>query len=431
MALLNISLVTQALTTLISEYFRASPAWGATAPTVSPQPPNLLTGDSIGLYLYHIAEDAHYKNLPALGNDTPPVRYTPMGLNLFYQLTARSTSEDSLLEQQMMGIAIKALRDYPIIDDATAIDGTSIYPADLQGDNNRLRIVLQPVAHHDAVSYWTAGSSPLRLAAYYQVSVALLEPEESKSRAGRVLAYGIQTFVNGAPRIDSSQSTMSFLIPGTLATQNLTLQPAQAPSVKTGLPPNDPAIEKSRIKFKGAGFTGERTSLLLCHQRWSDPVDVTASWSLAATAIELSSVAQEKANGNDVIPGVYAVIAKVTRKLATPSGTQDIEHRSNACPFTITPRIDSVAPPDAVHKVVITGYLFRHADIPTGGVQVYVGQIRLALSSGGPLASGEFTIDSTSQITVQLPTTLEPGKNYPLRIFVNGAESSPQWIKMP
>ena len=91
MALLNISLVTQALAALISEYSKTSaPTWGLLllfTPAAEPADRRLHRPVSLS----H-SKNGIYKNLPALGNDTPPVRYTPMGLNVFsYQLTARST----------------------------------------------------------------------------------------------------------------------------------------------------------------------------------------------------------------------------------------------------------------------------------------------------------------------------------------------------
>ncbi|MCD6271870.1 MAG: DUF4255 domain-containing protein, partial [Deltaproteobacteria bacterium] len=196
MALLDISMVTQALIALIRESFNLSPAWSTAPPTISPEPPDRVNGDGLGFYLYHISEDAHYKNLPSSGNGTPPVRYVPMALNLFYQLSASSSANDgsgALLEQQMMGIAIKAFHDYPSINDTTTINGTTIFPALLRGSNNCMKIVLQPVLPNEAVNYWTAGTSSLNLAAYYQVYVILLEPEQIQSRSGRVLAYGVHT----------------------------------------------------------------------------------------------------------------------------------------------------------------------------------------------------------------------------------------------
>ena len=264
MALLDLSSITKALTNLLKYYFMASDIWSTmgTSPTISPQPPDELNIDAVGLYLYHISEDNQYKNLSAPGNDIPPVRFVPMGLNLFYQLTAHSSADETgtYKEQKMMGIAIKALHDYPIIDDSTAIvdlseTNNTVFPSDLQGNDNRLRIVLQPIAHNEAMNYWSAGNKPPRLAAYYQVSVVLLEPEEIQSRSSRVLTYGVQTFVDGAPRINSCKNTLSFTMAGQTQTRELEVRPAQAPPAKTPLPDPLP-INHPHLPLKQFSLTG-------------------------------------------------------------------------------------------------------------------------------------------------------------------------------
>ena len=143
-----------------------NPPGSCGSPTISPLPPDILKTESIGLYLYHLKEEPQYKNIPPKGNDDPPIRYVPMGVSLFFQLTAHSnlqTEQAAYNEQKMMGIAIKALHDYPIIDDKTEItdlDGVKnkVFPLGLCDNNNRFRIILQPVDHHEATSYWTAGS---------------------------------------------------------------------------------------------------------------------------------------------------------------------------------------------------------------------------------------------------------------------------------
>ena len=170
MPLLDLSLVTRALINLVRESIEGSPAWAASKVlNVTPLPPDRLTGEhTVGLYMYHVVEAAQHKNMPPTGSTVPPVRFTPMGLNLHYQLTTRSDLNEPagpFEEQLMMGLAMKALRDTPVIDDATRVRGVTIMPSDALSADNRFRMTLQPLPHTDAVTYWTAGSSPLRLAA--------------------------------------------------------------------------------------------------------------------------------------------------------------------------------------------------------------------------------------------------------------------------
>ncbi len=67
----------------------------------------------------------------------------------------------------------------------------------LDGAGNKLRISVQPVAYHEANSFWNASSLAPRLAVYYEVSVVLLDPEKPASVSGRVLSYCVQHFCRG------------------------------------------------------------------------------------------------------------------------------------------------------------------------------------------------------------------------------------------
>lgn len=189
MALLDISLVTQALINLIQFSFKASDIWNpegnCNSPRVSPQPPDKLFNESVGLYLYHITEERIYKNLPITGNDTPIVHddnHVPMELALYYQLTAYSdiqTDCSTLNEQKMLGIAIKALHDHPVIDNKTKIidlerNTHQVFPSELCDDNNKLIIELLQVDISDVIRYWSTWSKPLRLSLYYKVRVKMV-----------------------------------------------------------------------------------------------------------------------------------------------------------------------------------------------------------------------------------------------------------------
>ena len=432
MALLDISIVTRCLRKFLGDYFTRSSAWSGVAPVISPRFYENINAGELGLYLYHLSEDAHFKNLPPPGRDDPPVRYAPMGLNLYYQLTARGSTDDeegTFQEQQMIGIAAKAFHDYPVIDNTTSINGYDVFPIterlhdDLE--DNQVRIVLQPVPYSEAVSYWTAGDTPLRLAAYYQVSVVLLEPEESKSRAGRVLTYGVHAFVAGAPRLDSSQNTLSFLVPGATDPREVELRPAQVPV-------------GSQVTFTGSGLVGDSISLLLRNSRWDEPVEADLAWGVAVGNERVSATVQETASGEDVLPGIYAAIVKVTKRRTLSDGSvRDFEHFSNASPFAITPRIDNIG--TAGDVVTVEGFVFGHSDLTEEAVQVYLGETRLTRRTAtGPLDPGEFAVVDPPPpppvllptLQLRLPAGLTSGQFLPLRIFVNGAESPPNWIEV-
>src|ERR1700736_2004493 len=115
--LLDISLVTKALQNLLKGRFETSPGFTRTV-NISALPPDRLkeVDDALGVYMFHLTEDAHFKNAPPVGTATPPVATTPMTLQLYYVITAHSKipeDEASYFEQQVMGLAVKTLRDTP------------------------------------------------------------------------------------------------------------------------------------------------------------------------------------------------------------------------------------------------------------------------------------------------------------------------------
>ncbi len=431
MSLLDISQVTQSLITLIKGAFDMSPGWSGNHPSVFPVPPIRIPDDGIGIYLYHITEDTHYKNLQAPGLDRPPVRFTPMGLNMYYQLSAHSTTDDgsgAFLEQRMMGVAMKGLHDYPEISDNTTVEinntEVDVLPLILQGSDNRFRIVLQPQPPGEAVNFWTAGESPLKLSAYYQVSVVILEPEESRTRAGRVLAYSVPTFVEGAPKIIASQNVISFTIPGETEAAEVTLRPAQ-------VPPGNP------VSFSGTGFEGEDVRLHLNYRDWDEAGVAGPAWSVMTGGDEVKAIVQETIDlplagtTADILPGVYAAQIVVTRTRTLANGeSRSFEHSSNLCPFMISPRVDSIGPIAADNTFEVTGYIFQHADLSTEDLRVYVAE-NLLESGTVPLNPGEFTVIDSTHLQVRLPDGLTTGQDLPFRIFVNNSESPPEWIRVP
>ena len=424
MALLDLSLVTKSLVNLIREGVSASSAWpGTSVLNVSPLPPDRLAGDNvIGFYLYHLMEDAHYKNLPAPSGNMPPVRYTPMGLSLQYILSTHSDLPDdnaTYQEQLMMGCAVKALRDYPVLDDRTRINGTEILDAGLLGLKNRFKIGLQPLPANEATNYWSAGTSPLRLSAYYQVYVALLEPEAPETRVSRVLSYNLYTFTMGAPRLVCSRNTLSFTAPGSAQPQEIDIQPAQVPF-------------GDRLTFIGSGLTGGTLSLFFKHPDWDEWTEVGADWAMTQSSDRLSVMVQTTLNGQLLAPDIYAARVQITR----PRSGSDVTSRpiiltSNQTPFAITPRIDSLTSPDADGEISVSGHLFQDDSIAPEDLQVYVGRTPLSAVTAGPLSAGQFVVDSANSLTLRLPADVSAGAVLPLRLLINSVESPPRWIELP
>lgn len=420
MSLLDISQVTRALITLLDTHIHASSIWpnGQTL-TVVPDPPDSLTGDnSLGVYLYHMQEDPHNKNMLPTGSSLPPVRYTPMPVLLYYQISAHSdlgTPTGSYREQLMLGAAIKALHDYPVINDDSSVDGVDIFPVVLQDNDNRFEIELRPIGPDEAVNFWTAGSSPLRLAAYYCVSVVMLEPEDVQQSAGPVLDYNIYALPSSRPFITSSSNILRFTIPGEATPREFPLQPAQV-------------VVGETVSINGVNFVSDDTTLLLGFSEWTEEQKIDPmAWALQVGPEKITAVVQTTANGQDVVPGIYTVAVMTLRYINNADGdTYESSNVSSRTSINIVPRIDNITAPNASGTFSVTGYLFAHAFIGEDSLRVFIADERLGTGVAGSLNPGEFAVTSDTTLSIRLP--VGAARPAPLRISINRAESVTRWI---
>ena len=423
MALLDLSLITRSLVNLIEVGVKASPEWPATRHlSVEPEPPDRLKGaNTLGFYLYHLKEEPHGKNRPPQGAGPAAVSYTPMALELFYVLTAYSDRDEqpAYNEQLMMGLAVKTLRDHPIItENATFLDratgiSTRIMDLNLVGPDNRIRVSLQPLPAHEAVGYYTAGQSPLRLSAYYKVSVALLEAEPPPGRVAPVLAYGIGAFPGGWPRLVSTESRQAFRLPGETTTRSQVRRPAEAA-------PGD------EIAFYGSDLSTDRVELTIRRHDWEKPLPVDSSWGVVAGPGRLHATVQERVGATRVLPGLYSAQVVLTRSMRSSDGRDRlVEQRSNETPFLVVPRIDTVGTPDLDSQLAIEGAFFE----PATETEVAIAQQTLRrVEPTDSLTSGTFRVEGARTLRLCLPDETRDGRAHWVRIRVAGAEAVPRWL---
>jgi hypothetical protein len=435
MPLLDLSLATQTLSNLLDRRVKNGlTALGQPAPVInglkiSGLPADTLTGDqTIGIFLYHVTEEAQFKNPPPVSRDKPQVRFRPMGLNLYYQLSAHSDllgDQSAPRTQMLFGLALKAMHDFPCIDTSTILNGAPVFPAALQGTDNVFRVTLQTIQPNDAPNYWTGGSQRLGLAAYYIVSTALLEPEPPTVFAGRVLRYGVHTFVRGAARLDASRSTVTFRVPGETMDRDVEVQPAEAPV-------------GAEIRCHGTDLAGDETTLLLKNARFTEPVEVGSTWGVIASEDQITATVSATTGTFDTLPGTYSAMAKVVMRRRMPDGSfRSFPQTSNEVPFLVTPAVtnppvNTVATANAQGVVIITGGIFDHPDIPADAVSVMVGPQNVPREPTAALTPGHFRVSSPTQLRFRFPIAgLNSGEVLPFRIVVNGAENAPRWVAVP
>jgi hypothetical protein len=267
----------------------------------------------------------------------------------------------------------------------------------------------------------------MRLAAYYQASVILLEPEKPVLRPGRVLKYSIFTFTRGAPRLDGSQATVTFTIPGETLPTTVESQPAEV-SVR-----NLVTNSGGEIRFIGSDLTGDATTLLIKNKLFTEPEEVGLDWGVTATEGQIFAAVHPTAGLKKVLPGIYSAMAKVTtHRLDANNQIRIFNKTSNETPFIVTPRIDNISAPDPAGVVTVTGTTFQDPDISIDSVEVFVGPNKIPLKAAAALNAGEFEVVNPTTLRFRYPITgVKSGETVPFRLIINGAESAPNWVVAP
>jgi hypothetical protein len=250
--------------------------------------------------------------------------------------------------------------------------------------------------------------------------VVPLEPEQIKSRGGRVLTYGVLTFTRGAPHLDGSRSSVPFTIPGETQSRTVVVQPAEAPI-------------SGQVVFFGFDLAGDQTTLLLNGPRFAAPLELGSDWGVVAAEDQILATVQARAGDTVIVPGMYSAIAKVIVRRVVPDQTlRDFVTTSNETPFVVTPLIMGIAAPDALGRVVVQGGVFQDAGIGPDAVEVYLGAVKLLPRAGAVLNPGEFEVQDAGNLRYRYPIAgLSSGAVVPLRLSINGAESAPNWVTVP
>ena len=126
------------------------------------------------LYLYHASADKHQRNTPIVDSRVPPQPGHPLGLELFYLLTAFA-SKDYVKEQQAMSIALKAFHETPFVRTTVTIEGTPV--------SEEFTLTMEGEAADKLGFQWQAFSTPFRLSSIYRVGVTFLTPPVTQPQA--------------------------------------------------------------------------------------------------------------------------------------------------------------------------------------------------------------------------------------------------------
>ena len=160
---------------------------------VTTLPPDQARPDStrnrINLFLYHIAYNPAWRNtdLPLRGRPgeaLPPV----LPLNLNYLLTVYAEGDNELIGQVLLGNAMRALHDTPVL--GRELIATALMIAELDRQFENLRVTPLPLSPENMTNIWAGFQSEYRLSAGYEVGVLLIESTQASRLALPVLRRG-------------------------------------------------------------------------------------------------------------------------------------------------------------------------------------------------------------------------------------------------
>lgn len=469
MPLQNLFKVTKALTDLLTQYIHAN-IDDVVPLIVTAVPPDKVDPktNTLSLHLYHVAEDAYYKNALGAGNDVPNVAKAPMALSLFYILTAHHESGadahfDAETQQKLMGYALKTFHDVPVITRRTRFNGTPILDPEFGSDP--IQIILRRLTPEDALSFWNSEQQvTARLSAYYEVRVVMLEPEPPRTMPGIVLNLGTFVLQLGSPVLEGSQSQVRFKIPDI---NGGSIQVIEAtPAIVTLDTSATPPAEHNRLLLLGSNLTkGRSRSLFLKNSIWAElsppdgPVRETVvdptqnpDWSVdfqtdRVTVTLAPTLRHLKTDGTPVdlpvLPGFYsAFVRSVQDEKVISNELKRIVVSSNEVGFSVSPRIVGNDPPDLNGNIQINlGSEFDPLDVNLAddAIQVVVdGEVYTRPDPPNrvdpPVNEKEFFVANNPsnfiRINPHFPVVVTQSIAHPLQVTVNGASSAPFWIEL-
>ena len=151
-------------------------------PVLNPDSINLCTpvdnGNSVlGLYLYDLKESDEIRDTEMVNVGIGKQKYPSMNLNLFYMMTAYSSSDIKFRasdDHLILGKAIQILYDYPYIKP---------FEANAEGAKNdkTMRIQMLNLPFEEKTKTWNFPNIPYRLSVFYKVFPVELESSKIKT----------------------------------------------------------------------------------------------------------------------------------------------------------------------------------------------------------------------------------------------------------
>ena len=407
--------------------------------TVSALPPEEAEtepGSRLNLHLYHAREDPSRRNdLPFDDAGPYPISRTPMPLTLYYVMTAHSMVDGAIDPpglQLLMGLGMKSLHDFPVIDDSLEL------PAPPAGLPTR---ILDPGMRG-------AQNHSARLTAFYEVRSLLLPPEAATEKPGIVTSFALGVTSSARPTLLASRSTQTVTLPalsgGTVLSTEVS--PAVAALGAAAPPPANRVIltgeglgdgSEEQIVLSSAGFSALVPPLA---EGVVDPAS-NPSWAFlfrhdAAEFSVQPQVNVEAPAGFRAVPirpGFYVAAIRRNRQLRTEEGATYVSAvDSNGIPFAVAPAVATLGVVTGRIEVTLapgvdcTDPLNQPMLAIAGDVYRLVPAFDLVVPANNP---GTFIVDAANRYVADPLFDPADGGTRMVRVAVNGVDAAPVWLE--
>ncbi|KCV83673.1 hypothetical protein ATO10_02895 [Actibacterium atlanticum] len=280
--------------------------------------------NQLNLYLWKVARNPAFENerLPAHSGAGGRVDHPRLALNLHYVLSATGTAD--LYAEILLGHGMQLLHETPFLrgsEITSALSATAtaagtaqlktLYESVQMGDQIESVRITQSAPDDDEIGkVWPAFSASLRMSAFYQVSLVLLEQSYDFTPGPPVRDYAIDLQTLRRPNINR-------IVP----------QPGAS---SAPLMPGVPISAGSRVSLLGSGLASSDMRVMIGDQE----ADLTGDVTLGAQQLSLLVPA-------DLMPGLKLVTVE---HLKARNGAEPLVlERSNAHQMLVIPEVSAAA----------------------------------------------------------------------------------------
>lgn len=297
--------------------------------TLPPDKARTGAGDQLNLFLYHTSVDAALRNAPPRTSRPGESAEPSLPLRLYYLVTAYGQNDNDAFGHGLLGHAMAALHDHPVLSRQEIIDatgmGSPVPHSDLHTQVERVRITPQSLNAEEMSKLWMTFQTQFRISAAYEVSVVLIDSARPARAALPVLGRGSET--------DE----------GLTSTANVESPFPSLASAES----HDPSalLPGETLVLRGANLSGASVSVRVRHQLMdADRVLAPAS----ASATEIRVVVPDLPA--DLPAGFYTVAAEIDATEPAHPGTT-FTRTTNRLAFALAPVVTAGLPANAPRDV--------------------------------------------------------------------------------